>query len=447
MLKYGFLPQIRIHEVKVRGPLVEQWPPASQQIVLGGRPFEASRTREILERFATRAYRRPATNDEVDRAMAVVNARAHQGAVPLEAMKDGLKAVLCSPAFIYLPEDANKQLTPYALASRLSYFLWSTLPDAELLRTAQSGELLKPPVLLAQTRRMLLHEKSKAFVNGFLDSWLNLRSLGDMPPDRDHFGNFYTHDLKEAMLTETRMFTQALLDKNLSIANFLDSTFTFVNKPLARLYGMDAGINSAGGEVFRQVKITDPRRGGLLGQGSVLTVSANGIETSPVTRGVWVLENIFGAPPPPPPDNVPPIDPDVRGAKSIREILTKHREGAACMACHQLIDPPGFALENFDPIGGWRTKYPNGAAIDASGELPGGQSFRDVVSFKKALLNNQRDFARALSIQLLTYGCGRRMEASDRPEIDKRVSELARKGGGFRDLLELVVMSPTFRSK
>ncbi len=447
LLKYGFLPQIRIHEVKVRGPLVEQWPPTPQQAILGNRPFDATRTREIIERFATRAYRRPATTEEVDRAMAVVNTRTRQGAVPLEAMKDGLKAVLCSPAFIYLPEDANKKLTPYALASRLSYFLWSTMPDAELLRAAQSGDLLNTPVLLAQTRRMLAHEKSKAFVDDFLNSWLNLRSLGDMPPDRDHFGNFYTHDLKEAMLTETRMFTSALLNKNLSIANFLDSTFTFLNKPLARLYGMDAGMNSVGGEQFREVKISDPRRGGLLGQGSVLTVSANGIETSPVTRGVWVLENIFGTPPPPPPDNVPPIDPDVRGAKSIREILTKHRESAACMSCHQRIDPPGFALENFDPIGGWRTKYPNGTAIDASGELPNGQTFADVVTFKKGLLVSQTDFARALITQLLTYGCGRRMEASDRPGIDKLLAESARKGNGLRDLLELVITSETFRSK
>jgi hypothetical protein len=447
LLKYGFLPQIRIHEVKVRGPLVEQWPPAGQQIVLGGRAFEAARTREILERFATRAYRRPARKDEVDRLMSVVDRRTREGIAPFEAMKDGLKAVLCSPAFLYLSEDVAPRLSAYALASRLSYFLWSTMPDVELLRAAQSGELLKTPILLSQTRRMLSDPKSKAFIAGFLDSWLNLRSLGDMPPDRDHFGAFYTNDLKEAMLTETRMFTCYLLDQNLSIANFLDSTFTFVNKPLARMYGMDAGMSSVDGQLFRQVKIADPRRGGLLGQGSVLTVSANGIETSPVTRGVWVLDTIFGTPPPPPPDNVPPIDPDVRGAKSMREVLTKHRASAACMSCHVKIDPPGFALENFDPIGAWRAKYPNGIAIDASGELPGGQAFTDIVSFKKALLGRQQEFARALTGQLLAYGCGRRMEASDRPKIDALVEELERKGSGFRDLMELVVASGVFRDK
>ena len=368
---------------------------------------------------------------------------------PLDALTDAFKAALCSPAFLYLEESNQGALLPaHGLASRLSYFLWSTMPDDELTKRAESGELLKPAILLAQTRRMLADPRSEAFVEGLLDSWLNLRSLGDMPPDRDAFARYYSSDLQTAMKTETQMFTRYLLDHNESIVNFLDSSYTFLNKPLAKLYGMDAGIDSVGGQVFRQVKISDPNRGGLLGQGSVLTVSANGIETSPVTRGVWMLENIFGTPPSPPPDNVPTIDPDVRGAKStFGRSSPKHRESAACMTCHAKIDPPGFALENFDPIGEWRTKYKNGAAIDASGQLAGGESFENIVGFKKLLIERKTDFARALTERVLTYACGRRVEKLDRPEVEAIVRRLGERGYGFRDLVELAVTSEVFRAK
>jgi hypothetical protein len=384
--------------------------------------------------------------------MAVAERRRKDGKTPFEALKDAFKATLCAPAFLYLEESGGRSkagsvLPPYALASRLSYFLWSTMPDEALLKAAASGDLHKPDVLLAQTRRMLASPRAEAFVNGFLDSWLNLRGLGDMPPDREAFDRYYTHGLQAAMRTETRMFTRSLLDQNEGIVNFLDSSYTFLNKPLARLYGMEAGIDSAGGHLFRKVKITDPNRGGLLGQGSVLTVSANGIETSPVTRGVWVLENIFGTPPSPPPDNVPPIDPDVRGAKSIREILSKHRESAACMSCHAKIDPPGFALENFDPIGVWRSKDKNGAAIDATGQLATGESFENIAGLKKLLIARKSDFARMLTERLLTYACGRRIERLDRPRVYGIAGQLAQRGYGFRDLVELVVLSEAFQTK
>jgi Protein of unknown function (DUF1592)/Protein of unknown function (DUF1588)/Protein of unknown function (DUF1587)/Protein of unknown function (DUF1595)/Protein of unknown function (DUF1585)/Planctomycete cytochrome C len=441
VLRYGFMPQIRIYEVRITGPIVDRWPPASQRLLLGGEGFEPGRTREILERFAGRAYRRPATRSEVDALMAVAGRRQKDGKSPFEALKDAFKAALCSPAFLYLEESG-----PFALASRLSYFLWSTMPDAELMEAASSGELQKPAVLLAQTRRMLADPRSDAFVNGFLDSWLNLRSLGDMPPDRDAFAVYYSHDLQTAMRTETRMFTRDLLDRNRSIVNFLDSRYTFVNKNLARLYGMDAGIPSVGGEVFRKVEITDPNRGGLIGQASVLTVSANGVETSPVTRGVWMLENIFGTPPAPPPDNVPALDPDVRGAKSIREILGKHRESAACMTCHTKIDPPGFALENFDPIGAWRSNYKNGVPIDASGELAGAGTFHDVAEFKQLLVAHKDDFARVLAARVLAYACGRRVESLDGRQVESIARQAAARGYGFRDLVELAILSGQFRA-
>ncbi len=447
VLRHGFMPQVRIHEVRITGPLAEAGPRASQRLLFGDRPFDVSRTREVIARFASRAYRRPARTDEVDRLVALAERRRGEGKSPVAALKDALKAVLCSPAFLYLSEtNVGRTLPAHALASRLSYFLWSAMPDEELRSAADSGSLLKPEVLRAQFRRMLASPRSSAFVDGFLDSWLNLRSLGDMPPDRDAFGRYYSQDLESAMRTETRMFTRHLLDGNEPVSRFLDAPYTFVNKPLAEHYGIK-GLASIDGHRFRKVALADPNRGGLLGQASVLTVSANGVETSPVTRGVWMLENIFGTPPSPPPDNVPAIDPDVRGAKSIREILTKHRESPACMACHRTIDPPGFALENFNPVGGWRAEYPNGASIDASGELAGGRKFTGVAELRKLLVERKSEFARVVAERLLMYGCGRRMEAADRAAIGRMMAEWSSRGEGFRDLVETVVLSEAFRAK
>ncbi|MEN3941050.1 DUF1592 domain-containing protein [Prosthecobacter sp. SYSU 5D2] len=453
VLKYGFMPHIRIHEVQIRGPILDQWPPATQRAVLGDRPFTPERIREIIHTFATRAYRRPVQEDEVDRVMAVVKSRQQSGAGPYAAMKDGLKAVLCAPAFIYLAEPVDDQgrLTAHALASRLSYFLTSSLPDAELRALADSAALLKPAVLQAQARRLLASPRSDAFVESFLNSWLNLRSLGDMPPDREAFSQYYASALQPAMKRETQLFMRHLLETNGSLVRFLDADFTFVNQPLATLYGLGPISPPEKAHEFRQVKLTNPQRGGLLGQGSVLTVSANGIETSPVTRGVWLLENLLGTPPAPPPDDVPPIDPDVRGATTMREIIIKHRDNPGCYDCHQKIDPLGFALENYDPIGAWRTHYKQGKKqgpkIDAAGELPGGQSFQDVAGLKKILVARQDQFARMLTEKLLAYACGRRIESMDRPQVDTILTTTAKSNYGLRTLIEQIVLSDTFAKK
>jgi mono/diheme cytochrome c family protein len=452
VMRHGELPHIRIHEVDIRGPLVDQWPAAGFQSVLGGQPFAPERTREILERFAARAYRRPVRSDEVDRLMQVVETRRGQGQPPFAALKDGLKAALCSPAFLYLVEPANaeapeRRLAATALASRLSYFFWSTMPDEPLRRAAESGDLLHGETLAAETRRLLASPRADAFINGFLDAWLNLRSLGDMAPDRGDFLRYYAQNLQPAMKRETQLFTRDLLERNDSILRFLDANYSFVNRPLARLYGLENAVAPEKGHEFQRVTFPNPQRGGLLGQGSILTVSANGIETSPVIRGVWVLENILGTPPPPPPDNVPPIDPDIRGAKTMREILAKHRDSPACYECHRKIDPLGFALENFDPIGAWRTQYGKGLKIDASGELPNGAHFADVAGLKQALLARKEQFARMLTERLLTYACGRRMEPLDRPAIDRILAAVQPNGYRFRDLLEQVVASQPFRTK
>ncbi len=453
--RHGFPPHIRIHEVEIRGPLNPAWPTASQRAILGDQPFTPDRTREILTTFATRAYRRPVLPDEVDRLLAVVARRQQSGQTPFDALKDGLKTVLCSPAFLYLAEPssavsaapADRRLNAHALAARLSYFLWSTTPDPELTRSAKTGELLQPNVLLAQTRRLLASPRADAFIHGLLDSWLNLRTLGDMAPDRGTFLRYYAEDLQSAMKRETQLFTRDLLDRNASIVRFLDADYTFANRPLARLYGLPNAIDGATGHEFRRIPVDPTQRGGLLGQASVLTVSANGIETSPVIRGVWLLENILGTPPAPPPDNVPPIDPDIRGAKSMREILTKHRDNPSCFECHRKIDPLGFALEKFDPIGAWRETYEKKAPIDTSGELPGGHRFADVAGLKRVLVERKPQFARMLTERLLTYACGRRVEPLDRPAIDAILAATKPADYPFRDLLEQVVLSPTFRSK
>jgi hypothetical protein len=374
-----------------------------------------------------------------------------------------LKTALCSPAFIYLVEPEggpeagpaarkpeapkDRTLHAHALASRLSYFLWSSMPDAELRRVADSGELLQARVLVAQVRRLLASPRSEAFVNAFLDGWLNLRALGDMAPDRDEFACYYGENLQPAMKQETRLFTSDLIARNDSIVRFIDANYTFANLALARLYGEDGAVDPQAAHEFHRITFKTPLRGGLLGQGSVLTVSANGVETSPVVRGVWVLENILGTPPAPPPDNVPPIDPDIRGAKSMREILSKHRDNPSCYECHRKIDPLGFALENFNPIGQWRARYEKGAPIDSSGELPGGQKFGDLAGLKRVLVERKDQFARMLTERLLAYACGRRIEPLDRPAIDRVLAATKEKEYRFRDLIEQVVLSPTFRSK
>jgi hypothetical protein len=317
------------------------------------------------------------------------------------------------------------------------------LPDQELLDLAASRQLLKPRILEAQVERMLKSRQSDAFVQGFLDSWLTLRELGSTPPDRSAFRAFYHYDLDSAMRKETQLFTRHLIDENLSIVHFLDSDFTFVNKRLAELYNLDPPKQKG----FQRIALSDRRRGGLLGQASVLTVTANGIDTSPVVRGVWLLENILGTPPTPPPPDVEPLDPDIRGAKTIRDQLKKHREVAACFDCHRKIDPLGFALENFDPIGGWRETYGRRTKIDASGELPSGKSFRNIEGLKTILLEHKHEFARALTEKLLAYGIGRQIQPADRPHIDSINSELEKQGYGFRYLIKRVVVSEPFRSQ
>ncbi len=452
---HGKLPQIQIDDIEIKGPFYDEWPTKRQKAIFGDawesvqkkKTMTETQMRKQIKRLASQAYRRPVRKEEIDRILRVIAIRKKSGRNVVEAFSDGLKMMLCSPNFLYLEPGGKTELSGPALASRLSYFLWASTPDEKLLELASKGELQQPKVLEGQVERMLRDPRSKDFIRGFLDSWLTLRNLGATPPDRKRFPAFYRYDLGTAMRQETHLFTRHLIDRDLSILNFLDSDFTFVNKELAKFYKIKAPKTHG----FHKVKLTDRRRGGLLGHASVLTVSANGIDTSPVVRGVWILENVLGTPPSPPPPDVEPLDPDIRGAKTIREQLSKHRNNPTCYECHRKIDPLGFALENYDAVGGWRTHYDRGRVqgpkIDASGKLPDGKAFRDVVGFKSILVNEKEQFAKALTEKILAYGIGRSVTASDRPEVDRIVSKLPEQKYGMRSLLRLVVLSKTFRSR
>ena len=442
-------PRIRVWSLEIEGPTFDQWPPVSHRLLFGEQTDPAKIDIDrIVREFASRAFRRPVKTVEVEHYAAFIRERIRNGEAPGRAIKWGLAAVLTSPRFLHLDEgddEKEAKLKPFELASRLSYFLWSSMPDAPLLQAAMSGKLSEREELARQVQRMLRDDKARAFVEHFTDCWLRIDLLGSMPPDSKTFETYYRDRLEPLFKQETRLFFADLLKKNGSILNLLDSDYTFLNDALAAHYG----IRGVEGEHFRRAALLpEHRRGGLLGQGSVLTLTANGIETSPVVRGVWVLENLLGAPPPPPPPDVEPIEPDTRGVTTIRQQLDKHRNVAACADCHQKIDPAGFALEFFDPIGGYRSRYParrgKGAPVDGAGKLPSGESFEDERGLKRLLLARKERFAEALTEKLLTYATGRSMTFRDQPEIKKLAGECGENGYGLRDLMIAIVVSETF---
>lgn len=441
-------PRIRVWSMDIDGPEFDHWPPVSHQLLFGD-VTDASRV-DIdctVAKFASRAFRRPVPPEEVQHYVAFIRGRMKNGAGHAEALKLGLAAVLASPRFLYLDEgndEADSKLTAFELATRLSYFLWSSTPDEQLLAAAANGDLNTREGLAQQVERLLQSDKADAFVEHFTDTWLRINTLGSMPPDPKAFEAYYRDRLENLFKRETRLFFGDLVKTNGSIVNLLDSDYTFVNDALATHYGID----NVQGEHFRRVAFQPRhRRGGLLGHGSILTLSANGIETSPVVRGVWVLENILGTPPPPPPPDVPAIEPDTRGTTTIREQLKKHRTVTACADCHRRIDPAGFALEFFDPIGGFRTHYPGRGkrpTVDGSGQLPTGERFDDERGLKKLLLARKDRFAETLAKKLLTYATGRAMTFRDQPEIKRIAAESAKDGHRLRDLIVRIATSETF---
>lgn len=434
-------PKLRIWEIQVDGPQLDEWPTRGHALLYGSltpQQISPAHLPERLRTFAAAAFRRPLRAGELEPIENLVSAKIDAGLTPLAALQLGFQAVLCSPAFLHLQEGSGK-LNDYALASRLSYFFWSSMPDAELLTLASREKLHDPTTLGAQVERMLADPKSQRFVRNFIRLWLNLDNIGEMPVSPD-FVSFYRDNIDAAMRAETELFFRHILDKNLPPREFLAADYTFLNRELALHYGLPPleGVH------LRQVKLPQGVRGGLLGNAAFLTASANGVDTSPVVRGVYLQEKILGYTPPPPPPDVPALEPDVRGATTIREQLAKHRENATCAACHQKIDPYGFALENFDAIGRWRENYAKDQRVDSSGALPTGEMFTGVIDFRRLLVERHEAFTRALTQHLLTYALGREPAFTDRAVIKGILQELAANKGGFRDLIRAVVLSEPF---
>ncbi|MDF1858935.1 MAG: DUF1592 domain-containing protein [Verrucomicrobiales bacterium] len=458
ILKQGALPHIKIGEIKIAGPQPEEKGGKEEQAVFGKDGFKEKRALDQLYAFGARAFRRPLEGADKDRIRKTYEKRISEKASPRQAALDTVKMILCSPSFLYLSEvtdEANEALGPYDLASRLSYALLAGPPDPALLQAAADGSLTKPEKLRAEAKRILGSEESFGFINGFLDSWLNLRELGQMPPPRERNRAFYAEDLPTSMKQEARLFFRHLLDENGSVTDFLDADYTFVDKKLAKLYQLPEKEKLRLADGFEKVSLKNtPQRGGLLGMAGVLTVSANGVETSPVTRGVFVSENILGIPPPPPPDEVPAIDADTRGATTIREKLAKHSSDKNCAECHRKIDPLGFGLETFDPIGQWRSNYPSpgkgvpAPKIDPSGEFPSGETFADFSAFKQVLLESRREiFTENLIKQILTYATGRHMEPVDDYEIGDILKRVKEDNYGLETLVLECMTSEIFRTR
>jgi hypothetical protein len=411
--------------------------------------------RAIVERFATRAYRRPVSPGETARLMSFVELALSNGDSFERGIQLAVQAVLISPHFLFRveldsrpratgqaarPGDGAESIGEFELASRLSYFLWSTMPDEELFRRAAEGRLHTPEILASQVRRMLLDPKARALVENFAGQWLQIRNLKIVNPDRDRFPGF-DEPLREAMLRETELFFDEVMRADRSILDFLDADFTYVNERLARHYGL-SGIT---GEGFRRVRLNGQGRGGLLTQASVLTVTSNPNRTSPVKRGRWVLEQILGTPPPPPPPEVAPLKED-RAAdtgRTLRQRMEQHRAQSSCAVCHNRLDPLGFGLENYDGVGAWREKE-GSQPVDASGTLPSGETFRGPGELKARLKARPREFARCLAEKMLTYALGRGLEEYDRCAVDRIIKDIESHEYRFSALVVGVVMSDPF---
>jgi hypothetical protein len=405
--------------------------------------------RKILERFARRAYRRPLATPEVERLAGFVKLAEAQGDSFEKGIELALEAILTSPHFLFRierdprrpKEQLDYQVNEYELATRLSYFLWSTMPDAELFSLAEQGALRKN--LVTQVRRMLRDFKAHALVENFAGQWLQLRNLKNVTPDPDLFPKF-DEALRAAMLGETERFFESIVAEDRSVLDFLDADFTFLNERLARHYGI-VGIK---GDQFQRVSLKGGPRGGIVTQASILTITSNPTRTSPVKRGKWILENILGTPPPPPPPGAGELSEDKKVvlSGSLRKRMEQHRANPNCATCHQRMDPLGFGLENFDAVGGWRDRdgeFP----IDASGVLPDGKSFQGPTELKAILKGKHEAFCRCLTERLVTYALGRGLEAYDKCALDEITKGAARNGYRFSSLVIEIVKSDPFQKR
>jgi arylsulfatase A-like enzyme len=469
---------VAIRRLTLEGPLEKQWPPERTRDLLGDVEFRAgqngkhtivlrerpmARIKDVVSRIGPRVLRRPLRDGETEKLAVLAVSVLKEGRGFEEALRVVLRAMFSSPEFLYHQAEPGR-LDDYALATRLSCFLWKSLPDDQLCLLAAEGKLSESAVLASEVDRMLDDEKSQRFVEDFLDQWLELEDIDATTPDEKLYPE-YDDVLRQAMLEETRRFFSELIWDDRGVREFIDSEFTFLNRRLAEHYGIP-GIE---GLEFRKVNLpAESPRGGLLTQASLLKVTANGTNTSPVPRGSFVLANLLGTPPSPPPPGAGAVEPDTRGTTTIREELAAHRRVDSCNRCHREIDPPGFALESFNPIGGFRTRYRSsgkgdrpstklfgrpvreyrlGPRVDASGTTARGERFAGIRDFKRLLMKNEDQVARHFLNQLIAYSTGAEIQFADRNERDRILEKARGNGYGLRGMIHAVVQSEMFRNK
>ncbi len=445
-----------VGSVSISGPFRIQGPgetPSRRRVFVcrpTGSAEEQPCARKILSTLARRAFRRPVSDGEVQTLLGLYAEGQSDGGFEA-GIELAVRGILVSPQFLFRLEqdppnvepDTSYRISDIELASRLAFFLWSSIPDDELLDLAETGQLREPIVLEAQVQRMMADPRSSALVSNFAGQWLYLRNINTVHPNQDIFSEF-DENLRNAFRQETNLFMESMIREDRSLLDLLRADYTFVNERLARHYG----IPNVFGSRFRRVTLTDENRKGLLGKGSILTVSSLANRTSPVMRGKWVLDNLLGTPPPEPPPNVPALQEkgDQGEALTMRQQMEQHRANPACAVCHRVMDPIGFALENFDAIGQWRTDD-SGMPIDPSGVLPDGQKFQGPAELQEILLQNPEQFVRTATVKLLAYALGRSIEDYDAPSARKIVREAVPSGYRWSSIINGIVKSTPFQMR
>ncbi len=463
---------IALRTLTIEGPLFDDWPPPSARKLLAGIEFDDAgeviltkapyeHVVDVVAEFAPRAFRRPLAEGELEAYADLAQPLLESGRPFIDAVRLPLRAILSAPPFLFQSGDPGR-LDEHALASRLSYFLWRSMPDDELLAHAGNGSLSGPEVFAAQVERLLDDPRSERFVHDFAGQAFRLYEMKATNPDSGLYPE-YDDRLGQAMARETQLFLAELIAEDLGVGRLIDADFTFLNRRLAEHYGIP-GIQ---GQHLRKVTLPpDSPRGGLITQASIHKITANGTITSPIPRGNFVLANLLGQPAPPPPESVTALEPDTRGATTIREQLAKHRNEPVCNSCHRVIDPPGFALESFDPIGGFRTHYradggsgttpegyeyrmpyKQGRPVDASGVTADGEPFAGIEEYKRLLRRDVEQVARHLVSQLLVYSTGAEIEFADRDGVEDVLAKLGDDGYPFRTMIHEVTKSDLFRMR
>lgn len=441
------LPGVKITQFKIEGPFYKEWPiPSYKQTFNTVKALniedESVRT-STIKKFLFKAFRGQSTQEDLELYTDYLNSVQEKEQNWQLSIQKTMAAILSSPKFLYQIEN-DGELSSLPLASRISYMLWSTTPDKELLELGVNGKLKDSEIYQQQISRLLNDSRSEQFLNSFTSQWLKLDALGTMRPDtKDRRFKVYSPKIEEDLRQETKLYFQYVFKNNLSIKEFINSDYTFLNKDLAKYYGIPYSGNGS------FVKTAVPKgslRGGILGHASILTLTSNGVETSPIERGVWVLEYFLGTPPPPAPAEVPAITPDTTGAVTVRQLLQQHRSDPSCAGCHKKMDPIGLALESFDPIGRIRTRYENKTKVETDSVYKG-EAFENVDGLKQALLKNTESFARSLIIKIAEYGKGRKLSFKDHTTVEKLLKKAAKNDYAFKDLFLSVVTSDLIKHR